>query len=192
MKLPRLNRREWLAGAALAPLFGGTAATLPALAAAADDYPSRPINFICPWPAGGTADVSMRAICQVAGRILKQPIAVDNKAGAAGMIGVKALAGARPDGYTLGQIPISVTRFAQLGTVQANPLKDFSYLARTSGQTFGIAVPADSRFKTLKDMGQHQRPTPGQRGCAPAGRGGPPWGGREGLARGPAPRPGGI
>ena len=182
MKLPRLNRREWLAGAALGPLVGAAATTLPALAAAADDYPSRPINFICPWPAGGTADVSMRAICQVAARILKQPVTVDNKAGAAGMIGVKALAGAKPDGYTIGQIPISVTRFSQLGMLQANPLKDFSYLARSSGQTFGIAVPTESRFKTLQEMVAYAKTHPGQLTYAHAGIGGATHVGMEEFA----------
>ena len=53
--------------------------------------------------------------------VLKQPIAVDNKAGAAGMIGAKAIAAAKPDGYTIGQIPISVTRFSQLGIAAGRP-----------------------------------------------------------------------
>ncbi len=66
---------------------------------------------------------------------------VENKTGASGMLGLKAMASAKPDGYTIGQIPISVTRFSQLGTVQIDPLKDLTYIARTSGQTFGIAVP---------------------------------------------------
>ncbi len=65
---------------------------------------------------------------------------VENRAGASGMLGLKAMASAKPDGYTIGQIPISVTRFSQLGTVQLDPLKDLTYLARVSGQTFGIAV----------------------------------------------------
>ncbi len=86
----------------------------PRLSFADENFPSRPINFICPWPCGGTADQSMRAICTVAGRVLKQAITVDNRAGAAGMVGAKALASARADGYTIGQIPISVTRFHQL------------------------------------------------------------------------------
>ena len=106
----------------------------------AQNWPERPITFICPWPAGGTADQSMRALCTVAGKLLGQPIAVENRAGASGMIGAKALASARADGYTIGQIPISVTRFSQLGSLQADPRKDYTYIARTSGQTFGIAV----------------------------------------------------
>ncbi|WP_029002106.1 Bug family tripartite tricarboxylate transporter substrate binding protein [Azohydromonas australica] len=115
-------------------------------------YPERPITFICPWPAGGTADVTMRALCVAAAKQLGQTIVVENKTGASGMLGLKALATAKPDGYTIGQIPISVTRFAQLGTVQLDPLKDLTYLARTSGQTFGIVVRSDAPWKTLKDF----------------------------------------
>ena len=155
---------------------------VPSLVYAADEFPSRPINFICPWPAGGTADQSMRAICQVAARVLKQPITVENKAGAAGMIGAKAIAAAKPDGYTIGQIPISVTRFSQLGTLQADPMKDFTYIARTSGQTFGIAVVPDSKFKTLKVMVTYAKSNPGKVTYAHAGVGGATHVGMEEFA----------
>ena len=162
-------------------LLGGAGLALPAWAAA-DEYPSRPITFICPWPAGGTADQSMRAICQVASRILKQPVAVVNQAGAAGMIGAKALASARPDGYTIGQIPISVTRFSQLGTLQADPRTDFTYLARTSGQTFGIAVLPASPLKSLKDMVAAAKANPGKLTYAHSGVGGATHVGMEEFA----------
>jgi len=163
-------------------LLGASGLVLPGLALAADEYPSRPINFICPWPAGGTADASMRAICQVAARVLKQPITVENKAGAAGMIGAHAIAQAKPDGYTIGQIPISVTRFSQLGSLKEDPRKDFSYLARTSGQTFGIAVLPGSRFKTLKDMVAYAKANPGRVSYAHAGIGGATHVGMEEFA----------
>jgi tripartite-type tricarboxylate transporter receptor subunit TctC len=173
----RINRRAVLAGAAAT----ASGLVLPGFARA-DEYPSRPITFICPWPAGGTADASMRAISQVASRVLKQPIAVDNKAGAAGMIGAKAIAAAKPDGYTIGQIPISVTRFSQLGSLQADPRKDFTYLARTSGQTFGIAVLPESKFKTLKDMVAYAKANPGKVTYAHAGVGGATHVGMEEFA----------
>jgi tripartite-type tricarboxylate transporter receptor subunit TctC len=172
------DRRRLLA----ASTAGAAGLLLPAWARAADEYPSRPINFICPWPAGGTADASMRAICQVAARVLKQPVTVENRAGAAGMIGAKAIAVARPDGYTIGQIPISVTRFSQLGSLQADPRKDFTYLARTSGQTFGIAVLPDSKFKSLKDMVAHAKANPGKVTYAHAGVGGATHVGMEEFA----------
>ena len=173
------TRRGIVLGAAAA-LGGGLFASG---RAAAEAYPSRPITFICPWPVGGTADQSMRALCEVAGRVLKQPITMDNRAGAAGMIGTKALASAKPDGYTIGQIPISVTRFSQLGMIQANPFKDFSYLCRTSGQTFGIVVPATSRFRTLPDMVAYAKAHPGELSYAHAGTGGATHVGMEEFAR---------
>lgn len=175
-----ISRRHLLVGGS------ATAASIfvPSLTFASDasSYPERPISFICPWPAGGTADQSMRAICLVAANVLKQPIVLENKAGAAGMIGAKALASARPDGYTIGQIPISVTRFSQLGTLQADPRTDFTYLARTSGQTFGIAVLPSSKFATLKDMVAFAKANPGIVSYGHAGIGGATHVGMEEFA----------
>ena len=172
------RRRSLLLGSAA----GAAGLIVPAWARAAEEFPARPIQFICPWPAGGTADASMRAICQVASRVLKQPVTVDNRAGAAGMIGAKAIAAAKPDGYTIGQIPISVTRFSQLGTLQADPRKDFTSLARTSGQTFGIAVLPESKFKTLKDMVAYAKANPRKVTYAHAGVGGATHVGMEEFA----------
>ncbi len=145
-------------------------------------YPERPITFICPWPAGGTADMTMRALCAAAARQLGQTLVVENKAGASGMIGLKALAGASPDGYTIGQIPISVTRFAQLGSVQIDPLKDLHYIARTSGQTFGIAVQASSPLKTLADLVARAKAQPGMLTYGSSGVGGATHVGMEEFA----------
>jgi tripartite-type tricarboxylate transporter receptor subunit TctC len=179
MKTPRSMARRQLV---LGGLGAAALATAPARALAAD-YPERPLTFICPWPAGGTADRSMRIICQIAARELGQPIALENRAGASGMIGTKALASARPDGYTIGQIPISVTRFSQIGTVQLDPLKDLTYLARTSGQTFGIAVPARSPFKSLRDAVAQAKAHPGTVTYAHAGIGGATHVGMEQFAQ---------
>jgi len=144
------NRRRFLVHSSL----GAAALALPAatLASAAGRWPERAISFICPWPAGGTADVTMRALCSAASRALGQTVVLENRAGASGMIGLKAMASARPDGYTIGQIPVSVTRFSQLGSVQLDPLKDLTYIARVSGQTFGIAVRAEAPWKTIQEL----------------------------------------
>lgn len=151
----KTTRRDFLlsSSAALAVVTTGTQAA---------GYPERSITFICPWPAGGTADATMRALCVAAGRHLGQPMVLENRAGASGMLGLKALASAKPDGYTVGQIPISVTRFSQLGSVQIDPMKDLTYLARTSGQTFGIAVRADAPWKTLKELVAQAKANPGK------------------------------
>ncbi|AZG16490.1 tripartite tricarboxylate transporter substrate binding protein [Cupriavidus pauculus] len=180
-----LSRRRLLLGSAAATAVAatGTAALLgPRIARAASEYPDRPIKFICPWPVGGTADQSMRTLCQVASGLLKQSIVVENRAGASGMIGTKALASAAPDGYTIGQIPISVTRFSQLGMLQLDPRTDLTYLARTSGQTFGIAVPANSRYRTLADVIAEAKANPGRVTYAHAGIGGATHVGMEQFA----------
>ena len=176
----------------------GTATLAAARPLLASNWPERPITFLCPWPAGGTADQSMRALCTVAAKVLGQAIAVENKAGASGMIGAKALASAKADGYTIGQIPISVTRFAQLGTFQGDPRKDFTYIARTSGQTFGIAVKTDAPFKTLKDFVDAAKAKPGEVTYAHAGVGGATHVGMEqfagaaGIQLNPVPYKGGA
>ncbi len=169
------TRRKLLA----ASLAGVGVGALPAWAA---DYPDRPITFICPWPAGGTADSTMRALCGAAAKALGQAIVVENRVGASGMLGTKTMASAKPDGYTMGQIPISVTRFSQLGTIQLDPLKDFTYLARTSGQVFGIAVNAASPWKTLAEFVTHAKGNVGTVTYAHAGVGGATHVGMEEFA----------
>ncbi len=171
------SRRQFIVhGLGAAALLGAA----PRAFAAA--YPDRPISFICPWPAGGTADMTMRALCSAAARTLGQTLVVENKAGASGMLGLRALASAKPDGYTIGQIPISVTRFAQLGTVVIDPLKDLSYIARTSGQTFGIAVKADAPWATLKDFVAAAKAKPAKLSYGSAGIGGATHVGMEEFA----------
>ncbi|MBT9502833.1 MAG: tripartite tricarboxylate transporter substrate binding protein [Burkholderiaceae bacterium] len=175
-----LSRRQWLLASA-GVVASATAAMLPKNAFAAA-YPERPITFICPWPAGGTADQTMRALCAAAAKNLGQTVVVENRTGASGMLGLRAMASAKPDGYTIGQIPISVTRFSQLGSVQIDPLKDLTYIARTSGQTFGIAVQASAPWKTLKELVAYAKANPGKVNYGSAGIGGATHVGMEEFA----------
>lgn len=68
---------------------------------AADPYPSKPIRWVVPWPAGGVADTQARIIAEQLGKALGQPLIIDNRTGASGTIGADAVAKAKPDGYTL-------------------------------------------------------------------------------------------
>jgi tripartite-type tricarboxylate transporter receptor subunit TctC len=173
----RLDQRRQVLKASASALM---LSALPAARAAA--YPERPLIFICPWPAGGTVDMTMRALCSAAAKRLGQNIVFENKPGAAGMLGLKALASAKPDGYTIGQIPISVTRFSQLGTVQIDPIKDLTYLARTSGQNFGIAVTTNSPAKNLNELVALAKAKPGVVTYASSGVGGATHVGMEEFA----------
>jgi len=87
-------QRVALAALALCAWAGG--------AALAQGYPNRAITLIVPWPAGGSTDTHMRKLAELASRRLGQPIVVENKPGAGGMLGPAAMArGATPDGHTL-------------------------------------------------------------------------------------------
>src|SRR5687767_47450 len=71
------------------------------VAAAQDAYPSRPITLVAPFPPGGVVDLTGRPLAAVLERILKQPVVINNKGGAAGAVGRQAVAISKPDGYTL-------------------------------------------------------------------------------------------
>lgn len=129
----------------------------------AQDYPSKPITLIVPWPAGGSSDITMRAIAESAGKKLGQPIVVDNKPGAAGTLGPATMAAtAKPDGYTLSQMPISVVRIPIIQKTTFETLRDFSYICQLTGYTFGVTTKADSEFKTWADVIKFAKENPGK------------------------------
>jgi tripartite-type tricarboxylate transporter receptor subunit TctC len=148
-----------------AALFGGGVAM-------AQEYPTKPITLIVPWPAGGSTDISMRAIADAASKHLGQPIAVDNKGGGGGTIGPATMAAAsKPDGYTISQIPITVFRLPLMQDVPWNPEKDFSYIIHLTGYTFGVTTHAESQFKTWKDVVDFAKANPGKVTYATPGAG---------------------
>ena len=127
------------------------------------DYPDRPITLIANYSAGGGADMSARALAKKAEKALGQPIAVINKAGASGSIGVGALAASRPDGYTIGVTSYSpLTMIPHMNQVPYNPLKDFEYILGYGRYMYGPVVRSDSPFKTLKDLVQFAKANPGK------------------------------
>jgi tripartite-type tricarboxylate transporter receptor subunit TctC len=139
-----------------------SAIALPAFAfAQPSSYPVRPINLIVPWPAGGQTDITMRVLADLASRSLGQYVVVDNRPGAAGTMVGPALHNAAPDGYVIGQLPITLYRAALQRKVSWDPLRDITPVIQISGQTFGIVVPADSPFQTFADVTAWGRGHPG-------------------------------
>jgi tripartite-type tricarboxylate transporter receptor subunit TctC len=103
-------------------------------AASADNYPSRPIRLIVPYPAGGSTDIMARALQEPMARILGQPLVIDNRGGAAGTTGANEAARADADGYTLlfaNNGPISIAPLLQKG-VDFDPLKSFAPVSLVS------------------------------------------------------------
>ncbi len=149
------TRRTFVVGAAAA--VGSVA--LPSLAQA-PAFPTKPIRYICPWPAGGSTDAVIRALAESAAKILGQQIIVDNRPGAGGMLGANELVNARPDGYTLSQLPHGVFRIPHMQKVQFDTLKDFTWVACLTGYTFGLVVQADSPIKSIQDLVDYARANP--------------------------------
>src|SRR5438034_6713090 len=94
----------------------------------AQGFPNRAITLIVPWPAGGSTDTHLRKLAELAGKHLGQPVIVENKPGAGGMLGPSAMArSAAPDGYTLSQLHVGAFRQPVMQKVDWDPLKDFTY-----------------------------------------------------------------
>jgi len=92
----------------------GAAVFALAAGAAAQPFPTKPVTLICPWPAGGSTDITMRALAEATAKYLGQQVIIENKPGAGGTLGAVALLNARPDGYTVSQIPLGVFRVPHL------------------------------------------------------------------------------
>ena len=155
------NRRNFL-GATTAAAGGAILPSVLSTLAQAQSFPARPIKYICPWPAGGSTDVVMRAIAESAGKALGQTVLIENKPGAGGTLGAIEMVSARPDGYTLCQLPISVFRIPHMQKVQFDTLKDFTWIACLTGYTFGFVVPAASPVKSIKELVEFAKANPGK------------------------------
>jgi tripartite-type tricarboxylate transporter receptor subunit TctC len=115
-------------------------------------WPERALQLIVPWPAGGATDLTLRVLCEEAQPMLGQPIMVLNRPGAAGTQVAPLLKAAAPDGYTIGQIPITVYRYALMNNPPWTPLEDLSPIVQVSGTTFGLLVAASSPWRHFGDM----------------------------------------
>lgn len=156
-----------LASAALLPLLGSAAAW------AQDKWPSRPISYIVPFPAGGTTDILGRLIGQKLGAALGTTIVIENKGGAGGSVGSEVAARAAADGYTLlgGTISshaINVSLYPKLGY---DPIKSFSPVLLIGSNPVVLIVKADSPYKTLQDVLAAAKAKPKTISSASAGNG---------------------
>jgi tripartite-type tricarboxylate transporter receptor subunit TctC len=142
-----------------------------ALPAAAQDFPSRPITLICPWPPGGSTDTHLRRFAEIAARTLGQTVVVENRPGAGGTVGPGTVAHAKPDGYTLTQMHMGTLRIPQMQKLAWDPMRDFTYVIGLSGYTFGVVVRSDSQFKTFRDLLDWAKANPGKMSYGSTGTG---------------------
>jgi tripartite-type tricarboxylate transporter receptor subunit TctC len=148
-----VNRRHAFAAVALALL-------LPACAAHAA-YPEKSVSFIVPFPPGGRTDLTARLVTQHLAKHLGQAAVVVNKAGAGGVLGAKEVAGAAPDGYTLGVFSTAVVT-AQYTVPTPTNLKDYAAIAVVNVDPMALAVKSDAPWKTLKELVAEGRANPGK------------------------------
>ena len=157
MTTPNITRRQ------IVLAVGGSTLLAPFGAAQAQAYPARPINLIVPWPAGGSTDRHLRTLAEIASKHLGQTIVIENKPGGGGTLGPGTMAmTAKPNGYTLAQLPMGMLRMPHMQKVPWDPLKDFTYILGVSGYTFGFTVRADSPYKTFNDYIEAARKQPGK------------------------------
>ncbi len=151
----RLTRRAALAGASALPF--ATAARAQA------KFPDRPIKLIIPWAAGGPADGGFRIMAESVSAKLGQTIVVENKGGAAGVMGAIALKDAKPDGYTISQMHMGVLRQPLLNkSLPYNPIDDLTYILQITGFVMGVVVRADAPWKTLPELLAYAKANPGK------------------------------
>jgi tripartite-type tricarboxylate transporter receptor subunit TctC len=143
-----------------------------AAAAQAQQFPSKPVSLIVPWPAGGSTDIYFRKLGEITARHLGQPLVIENRPGGSGMNGPATMAKtAKPDGYTISQLAITAFRVPHMQKVDWDPITDFTYIIGLAGYTFGIVVKADSPFKTFQDLIAYARANPGRLSYATPGTG---------------------
>jgi tripartite-type tricarboxylate transporter receptor subunit TctC len=146
----------------LASLGLGSVTTAPAQEA----FPTRPITIVVAFPPGGVADLTARPVAAALERVLKQPVVVLNKPGAAGGIGNQFVAKSKPDGYTLLMALVSVSVLPEVDRLFGRPTtytRDMlTGIARVSAEPSIITVRADAPWKTLKDLVEDARKRPGE------------------------------
>jgi tripartite-type tricarboxylate transporter receptor subunit TctC len=151
-----MNRRSLLGTAALAPFAG---------AAQAQEFPSRAITIVVPFPPGGQADLAARPTAIALERVLRQPVIVQNRAGAAGAIGNAAVARAAPEGYTLLMALSSLAVIPEaerlFGRAPPYTVDQLAPIALVNNDPTMLAVPASSPWRTLEDFVAAARARPG-------------------------------
>jgi len=136
------------------------------LAAASEPYPTRTVTIVNPFPPGGQADLSGRPLAAAMERLLKQPVVLLNKPGAAGAVGMQSVAVAKPDGYT---ILITVPAISTLpevdklfGRAPTYSRDQFLPLARINADPVILVVNADLPLRSVKDFLDEVKRKPGE------------------------------
>lgn len=159
---------------ALAGMLACTAFALPATAQDAGKWPSRPISMVVPYSPGGFADTRVRLIARKLEEKLGQPVVVENKAGAGGVVGTTFIARAKPDGYTLGTgnlAPMAVNP-TLMQSVPYDPIKDLAPVILIENSPLVLSVNKSVKVSNLKELIALAKQEPGKLTFGSSGVGG--------------------
>ncbi|MEW6665324.1 MAG: tripartite tricarboxylate transporter substrate binding protein [Thermodesulfobacteriota bacterium] len=123
-------------------------------------FPTKPINLYLPFPPGGFIDLASRPLANAASKILGQPVVCINKPGASATLAPASLKAMNPDGYNLSVNLITLFYLPAQEDVPFDPMKDFTYITRTIGTTFGLVVKAHSPWKTYEELVAYSKANP--------------------------------
>ena len=151
-----------------------TFALLPAIAAA-EDFPSKPIRLIVPFPPGGPNDIIARVVGLRMSEIVKQPVVIDNRGGQAGVLGTDAVAKASPDGYTIAITSASSLAITpSMEKIAYDPQKDLAPVTLVAEVPEMLVVASNVPAKNMEELVALCKAQPGKLNFASAGVGGLP------------------
>jgi tripartite-type tricarboxylate transporter receptor subunit TctC len=160
----------------MSKMFLGLLATVFFTAAAAQGYPAKPIRIIIPFPPGNTTDIMSRLIAPRMSEQLGQPVIVENRPGASGMLGLDYVAKDAGDGYTIACVQGGnmVVLPHTSKNIPYHPLKDFAPISVTTFNYLAIVANPEAPFKTIGEMVRYAKANPGKLTVATNGEGGFP------------------
>lgn len=132
--------------------------------AMAQDYPNRPITWVVPFPPGGSGDLGARAVAKVLSEKLGQPVIIDNKPGAGGVIGAETVANAKPDGYTMlyaAAAPMAGNP-SLIKNLSYDPIKSFTAVHGIAMSPIVIATNTSKPYKTFPELIAYAKQNPGK------------------------------
>ena len=159
----------------LSALTMGLSVLLSPTAAAAQDFPNKPIRLIVPFPAGGPNDLIARVLGQRMSEIVKQPVIIDNRGGQAGVLGTDAIAKSAPDGYTIGIVSASALVISpSMEKVAYDPQKDLLPITLVATVPEMLVVASNVPANNMSELVALAKAQPGKLNFASAGVGGLP------------------
>lgn len=167
------GRRQCLTRMGAAMIAGTAVLAAPAFAWAQDDYPSRPISMVVPFPAGGTTDILARVVANALSAQLGQNVIVENRGGAGGNIGTAAVAQSEPDGYTLvmGTVGTHAINASLYPDMPFDHINDFIPLSRVATVPNLLVANPQQPFETVSDIVAYATENPGDIFYASSGNG---------------------